>query len=302
MVLVPWQSVWAARFPGLGVDTNSRAYPGVGHHDRWFHCSSGTLNIPVRQQSVAFTHPYTDPSAEVVGFVMAAAKVPAFPQTAQGRRIGLVDATGPTMHFTSQIGRTFTPAAGDVRAYGTHAEAWTALLQGTVDAVFMDGKTATRWLQDNTAYGLVPAEGNWTAGVAYGCHPEYGHLLSALNTGLVRFKASPEYRALCAEYPTINCDHEDRRFNNSKSEAHPEAADHPSEAADLVLGTAADFGEYNYVRNGTLGGFDIELTKAVCARANIKCAIVTVPSKSVWASAYPEFGWDKNPKVYPGRG
>ena len=38
---------------------------------------------------------------------------------------------------------------------------------------------------------------------------------------------------------------------------------------------------FNYIKDGVLGGFDIELTQAVCAAVNKTCAIVTVPWQSV---------------------
>ena len=92
------------------------------------------------------------------------------------------------------------------------------------------------------------------------------------------------------------------QFNNTKTVHHPEVADHPSDLADIVIATEADFGEHNYIRDGVLGGFDIELTKAVCAQIGKTCSIVTVPWQSIWPSEYARFGYPENDVLYPGEG
>ena len=134
------------------------------------------------------------------------------------------------------------------------------------------------------------------------CRPEFGDAAQALNEGLRKFKKTAEYTALCARYPSIACDPNEAQWLNAKTSANPQAADHPTSRADIVIGTEADFGDYNYIEDGELKGFDIELTKAVCKAAGKVCAIVTVPWQSVWAKSYPELGWESNPKTYPGIG
>ena len=77
---------------------------------------------------------------------------------------------------------------------------------------------------------------------------------------------------------------------------------HSASEADIVIATEADYLQYNYIRDGMLGGFDIELTQGVCKAAGKTCAIVTVPWQSVWPKTYLELGWESNPKTYPGIG
>ena len=91
-------------------------------------------------------------------------------------------------------------------------------------------------------------------------------------------------------------------FNNTKTHAHPDVADHPQGHADYIIATEGDYTEHNYVRNGVLGGFDIELTRALCAHMGKACAIVTVPWAAVFPRDYVQFGWSSNGKVYPGLG
>ena len=172
--------------------------------------------------------------------------------------------------------------------------------------MFQDG--SPRWAQATLVEQARPAYKKshfcsiGSLGVAYMCRPEFGDAVQSLNVGLREFKKSAEYTALCARYPSIDCDPNNAEWQNAKTIHTPKAADHPTSRADIVIGTEADFGEYNYIEDGELKGFDIELTKAVCKAAGKVCAIVTVPWQSVWPKGYPEFGWDTNPKLYPGIG
>ena len=69
-----------------------------------------------------------------------------------------------------------------------------------------------------------------------------------------------------------------------------------------MLGVDGDHLDRSYIRNGVLGGFDIELANAVCARSGRTCAVLPVPWLSVWPSSQARFGWQGNPKHYPGEG
>ena len=153
---------------------------------------------------------------------------------------------------------------GSVLEYYAQEEMWAALVSGAVDAVFIDSATAAWWFSRNRGFMMVHGNAQWTNGLAYGCHPEYGDVLTALNEGLQAFKQTQEYDALCAKYPLVACDRSGATFANVKTEANLEVADHPSRRADIVIGLAANFGEHNYVRNGILAGLDPELIKAVC--------------------------------------
>ena len=156
--------------------------------------------------------------------------------------------------------------------------------------------------QSEDSYKLSHFGSIGSRGAAYMCRTEFGDVVQALNGGLRKFRQSTEYTALCARYKSIDCDLNEAQWLNAKTSANPKAADHPTSRADIAIGTEADWGEYNYIEDGELKGFDIELTKAVCKAAGKTCAIATVPWQSVWPKGYPEFGWETNPKAYPGIG
>ena len=139
-------------------------------------------------------------------------------------------------------------------------------------------------------------------GVAFSCRPEFGDIVQALNDGLRKFKKTTNYTALCNRFSSIVCDPKEMQWQNAKTETNPKAADHPTTRADIVIAVEAEFGEYSYIEDDELKGFDIELTKAVCKAAGKVCAIVTVPWLSMWPKGYPELGWPTNPKTYPGVG
>ena len=300
VTLVPWQSVWASDYARFGWASNPKYYPGEGHHSRWFHCVVGTHRLQARQQSMAFTHPYTDSARDTAGFVALAPAASGLPEDAAHRTVGVIQAWVASAYFDDNISSSFNPA--DVVWYPRKRAVWAALVAGEIDAAFVDGATARSWLSSHPVARYLHPVAGWSGGVSYQCHPEYGDIVTALNHGLVAFKASLQYAALCARYPGVNCDTSGLTFANTKTPVNPEIADHPKERADIVIGTEADFGDHNSIRNGVLGGFDIELTKAVCAQMGKTCAIVTVPWQSMWTSDYSRFGWPNNQKNYPGEG
>ena len=298
-VTVPWQSVWPSDYRSFGWPQNMKVYPGEGHHRRWFHCAAATRNIVARQQSIAFTHPYTDPGTDTAAFVVLGSVASEFPENAAGAHVGLLVGWAVTKYF--QIRRDlFKPKK--TAQYTSRAELFGALLSGAVDALYLDVESARDFISSDNGYTLVHAAAGWSGGLAYGCHPEYGDVVAALNQGLVAFMATQDYVELCAKYPSIACENSGARFANVKTPLNPEIADHPAQRADIVVATEADFGDHNYIRNGVLGGFDIELTKAVCAHAGKTCAVVLVPWQAVWTSNYSWFGWRRNSKNYPGLG
>ena len=61
-------------------------------------------------------------------------------------------------------------------------------------------------LSSGNGYQLVHVTSRWTTGLSYGCHPEYGHLLVALNQGLRAFKATYAYSELCTRHRAVHCD------------------------------------------------------------------------------------------------
>ena len=107
-VTVPWKSVWPSSYPEFNWDSNSKTYPGHGHNNDWFHCTSGTRNIIARQQSVAFTNPYTDPSKDKAGFVTTDTS---FPADAASKKVGVQASQATTTYFMAQVGSLFSDTA-----------------------------------------------------------------------------------------------------------------------------------------------------------------------------------------------
>jgi ABC-type amino acid transport substrate-binding protein len=172
IVTVPWQSVWPKEHAKHNIDAEMQAkktYPGVAYLSRWFHCSVGTRNMIARQQSVAFTDPYTDKSKDLAGFVTAD---PAFPANAAGKKAGILSAQGTTIYYYSQAGTKFT--ADSVEEFDDKAAMYEALKAGIVDAVYGGEVDNEEFLASNSGYSFLHEEGGWTSGFAFACHPEYG--------------------------------------------------------------------------------------------------------------------------------
>ena len=235
IVTVPWQSVWTSDYSLFGWLGNPLNYPGEGHHNRWSHCTVGTRNIIARQQSIAFTSPYTNKTLEKAGFVVADAKATAFPRDAAGKRVGLMQGWAASTYFLAKANGLFRPAA--MVHFAREDAMWAALSDGAVDAVYTDDATAQ---SAGEGYRYVHAAGGWSEGTSFGCHPEYGDVVAALNAGLAAFKAMPDYRRLCDTYPHINCDTRGTTFVNVKTPGSPQIADHPDRRADVVISTEAD--------------------------------------------------------------
>ena len=172
----------------------------------------GTRNMIARQQSVAFTDPYTDKSKDLAGFVTAD---PAFPANAAGKKVGILSAQGTTIYYYSQAGTKFT--ADSVEEFDDKAAMYEALKAGIVDAVYGGEVDNEEFLASNSEYSFLHEEGGWTSGFAFACHPEYGDVVTTLNQGLALFKKTTEYTALCTKYPAIDCDTAEDTFENKKT-------------------------------------------------------------------------------------
>ena len=141
LVTAPWQSMFPGAYEAFGWPSNSKTYPGQGYQGRWFHCSTGTRNIIARQQSVAFTHPYTDKSVDKAGFVV---KSPGgFPPNAAGKRVGLIEGWATSTYFLSQIGGRFSQTVSTVQYSQTAL--WAALTAGDIDAAYVGEGLANSW-------------------------------------------------------------------------------------------------------------------------------------------------------------
>ena len=201
--------------------------------------------------------------------------------------------------------KQFQTYAEDVLFRNSMEEVWGLLktkpYHGGVDAVYTGSTEADVFMKANPdSFEKKHFKSIGSEGVAYCCRPEFGDVVEALNDGLRKFKGTDAYRALCDRYPSIACDVEGTQWSNKNAIGN--IADHPTTRADIVIATEADVRPFNYIEDGMLKGFDIELTREVCKAAGKTCAIVTVPWQSVWPKSFPELGWSSNPKTYAGIG
>ena len=209
IVTVPWQSIWPAKFENLGWSDNPKTYPGIGTNNAWFHCSSGTRNTTPRQQSAAYTDPYTDKTQDYAGFI--ARKGALIGARAEGRRVAILEAQGYTVYFRGNIGasrtKKFNPSKLEVLDF--IKDVWALLEADDVDAVYTGQSEAKVFLEtgsnselfEKSHFGPAGSEG-----IAYMCRPEFGDVVQVLNEGLRKFKKTEEYKALCNRYPRIHCD------------------------------------------------------------------------------------------------
>jgi len=290
IMTTPWQSVIAKDYASMGWETNPKTYPGIGFQEGWFHCSSGSRNLISRQQSLSFSDPYTDATTDPAVFVGKTGQTMA--EDASDVTVGLQSG-----YATNAVLLTNFPNAKGVTYFGSAAEMFSALEAGTVDVVFSSQSdlTGSDGYDASTMPKVGPTLSKWNEGVSFMCHPSLGDIITKLNTGLKAVMTDGSYTALCnkAAYSDIQCLSAHTSFTGNKL----------TERADIIIGMEADYGSYNNINEATqLVGFDVELTKLVCAQAGIKCAIMTAPWQSVIAKNYVDLGWDANPKTYPGKG
>ena len=267
-------------------------YPGVGFNNGWFHCSSGTRNTIPRAQSLSFTHPYTDPTADTAGFLAKTGQ--AMAADASDIKVGMQSGYAVTAYFLANNGegKKYNTPAADVKLYDTPTALYAALDNGDIHAVL----TGTSDAADKIAAGGYEFIGDiiddWANGVSFACHESAGDTVEKLNAAITAYKADAGYTALCAKYDSVPCD----TAGTATYAGNALAAD-----ADIVIGMEADWGVYNNIDAASaLVGFDVELTKGACELAGLKCAIVTVPWQSIIAKNYNDLGWDSNPKTCPG--
>jgi hypothetical protein len=64
IMTAPWQSAWPANFSQFGIANNSNyhtyGYPGEGFQAKWYDCVAGIDASKLAQQSLLFTHTYTN--------------------------------------------------------------------------------------------------------------------------------------------------------------------------------------------------------------------------------------------------
>ena len=64
IMTAPWQSAWPANYSQFGIANNSNyhtyGYPGEGFQAKWYDCVAGIDASKLAQQSLLFTHTYTN--------------------------------------------------------------------------------------------------------------------------------------------------------------------------------------------------------------------------------------------------
>ena len=213
IVGVPWQAVWPSDYARFGWPVNEKLYPGEGHLRRWFHCSTGTMNIIARQQSTAFSNPMIDPAQATAGFVVADANAASVRTNAAGKVVGVVSGYAASLFFMATFDMNALAAAV---VYENADSTFAALEAGSVDVVYTDSVTARAYIAKLTGYQLVHETPGWSYGASFSCTPEYGEMVTWLNQGFDAFKNTPEWIALCNKYPTMKCDMNLFQYRNIK--------------------------------------------------------------------------------------
>ena len=119
------EAMWPASYARFGWPRNTKTYPGEGYQGRWFHCTMGTENLIARQQHIAFTHPYTDPSVRTAGFVVPNAAAATFPVDAANKVVGLIAHSATAHWFQNKKTKLFNPS--NVVEYATEDFLFAAL-------------------------------------------------------------------------------------------------------------------------------------------------------------------------------
>ena len=207
IVTVPWESVWPRFYPEFGWPDNTKGYPGLGINNAWFDCTCGTRNTILRQQSTAFTDPYTDKTLEDAGFVTRK-EAPIGPAAA-GKKVGLLAANPATTFFRAHLGAAEQFNPSKLVEKNHPRDLWELLEEGKVDAVYISSAEADAFLGTRSRnadeleklhFGSIGR-----GGVSYMCRSQVGGMMEELNHGLREFMKTVEYRLLCDQYPQIHC-------------------------------------------------------------------------------------------------
>jgi ABC-type amino acid transport substrate-binding protein len=205
IVTVPWQSIIAKNYNDLGWDSNPKTYPGVGFNNGWFHCSSGTRNTIPRAQSLSFTHPYTDPTADTAGFLAKTGQ--AMAADASDIKVGMQSGYAVTAYFLANNGegKKYNTPAADVTLYDTPTALYAALDAGDIHAVLTGTSDAADKIAEGGYEFIGDTIDDWANGVSFACHAGAGSAVAAMNEALVAYRVSDAYKTLCAAYPTVPC-------------------------------------------------------------------------------------------------
>jgi ABC-type amino acid transport substrate-binding protein len=244
-----------------------------------------------RQASAAFSNPYTNPALEKVGIVRKKNNV--VDLDTAGVTVGVLSAQSFTQPFLEDF------AALSPMIYDDEADLQAAIAAGTIDLVFTAQTESTNY--DSSTYEFVIVDKDYVGGVSFGCHPKHGDILTKINHALDAVKDSPAWTALCAQYPSINCDVKLGGAWSTYLNAAPNNP-HPTTQADIVIATDASWDGWSGLTAGKHEGFLVDLTRDICDAENLVCAFVTAPTKSIMADAFTQFSVTDNSKAYPGWG
>lgn len=151
---------------------------------------------PERQQQVAFTHAYYEPSGSFVAPIAKHYTLAELP----GKVIGVQQSST----FEKYLRETYNQKI-KIKTYASIQEAFLDLMSGRVDVVLADTPIAQSWLQKNsTEYAIVekPFTNKTYFGAGYGIavKKDAVDLLNALNAALDKIKANGTYNKITDQY------------------------------------------------------------------------------------------------------
>lgn len=151
-----------------------------------------------RQQEVAFSKPYYQPSATFVAATGNHYSLNDVPGKIVGTQIG----TTMAQYLQEKYNNTIT-----LKTYGSIQDAYLDLTSGRVDLVLADTPIAMNWLKQNSnaaSYSIVgaPIVNSTYFGAGYGIavRKDDPALLADLNQALAKIKANGTYAAIKKEY------------------------------------------------------------------------------------------------------
>lgn len=202
IVTVPWQSVWPKEFPEFKLTSNVKSYPGWGTGSSWFHCSTGTRNTLERQQSTAFTYSYTDKTVDRGGFISKiSTKLPA---NGKNKKVRVLAGQAFTNYFL-QNAVIFGVLPDPNMAQDTMSALVSQLETSVIDAIYTGSQESKVFMETHaTGYEFTADPQSFSEGVAYGCRPEYGGIVSTLNKAIEVVTKTKAYQDLCAKHK-IDC-------------------------------------------------------------------------------------------------
>jgi arginine/ornithine transport system substrate-binding protein len=198
VMTAPWQSMIPAAYPTLGWSDNQKTYPGIGFNREWFDCSSGSRNTIPRQQSLTFSNPYTDPTADLAEFFTLKGNTMA--DDASDVIVGVQAGYAATAYLVANYRQ-----AKEVKFFTTAATMFAALTDGTVNVIFYatNDVAGAAGYDAGTMEKVGPPGNYWSNGVSFMCNPRSTGSRNMLNTGLMMTLGSPAWATVADTYSSI---------------------------------------------------------------------------------------------------